>query len=74
MSRLCRASGQTVLFVTHDIEEAVYLADRVVVLAGSPGRIVAAHRIAAAQPRDRSAPELKAMTLVIREELMGAGG
>ncbi len=52
LARLCRASGQTVLFVTHDIEEAVYLADRVVVLAGSPGRIVAAHRIAEAQPRD----------------------
>jgi len=74
LSRLCRASGQTVLFVTHDIEEAVYLADRVVVLAGSPGRIVAAHGIAAAQPRDRAAPELKAMVQVIREELVGAGG
>lgn len=72
LARLCRASGQTVLFVTHDIEEAVYLADRVVVLAGSPGRIVAAHRIDEAQPRDRAAPELKAMTQVIREELAGA--
>ncbi|MCF4127606.1 ABC transporter ATP-binding protein [Methylobacterium sp. SyP6R] len=74
LARLCRASGQTVLFVTHDIEEAVYLADRVVVLAGAPGRIVAAHRIATAQPRDRAAPELKAMTQVIREELLGAAG
>ncbi|KMO27018.1 ABC transporter ATP-binding protein [Methylobacterium aquaticum] len=72
LARLCRASGQTVLFVTHDIEEAVYLADRVVVLAGAPGRIVAAHRITTAQPRDRAAPELKAMTQVIRDELGAA--
>ncbi|GJD60195.1 ABC transporter ATP-binding protein [Methylobacterium frigidaeris] len=74
LARLCRASGQTVLFVTHDIEEAVYLADRVVVLAGSPGRIVAAHRIEASQPRDRAAPELKALAQGIREDLAGVAG
>lgn len=36
-----RADGMTILFVTHDIDESVYVGDRVVVLAGSPGTVLA---------------------------------
>ncbi len=53
--RIWRLTGKTILFVTHDIEEAIYLADRVVVLAGAPGRLAADHRIDTPRPRTRSA-------------------
>jgi len=46
-------SRRTVLFVTHDLEEAIALADEVVVLSAGPGsRIVARHRVALERPRD----------------------
>lgn len=43
--RIWEASGKAVLFVTHDIEEAAFLADRVIVLGGQPARIVREERI-----------------------------
>jgi NitT/TauT family transport system ATP-binding protein len=41
----------TVLFVTHDIEEAIFLADRVVIMSASPGRIIDEIAVAIARPR-----------------------
>ncbi len=45
------ATGTTVVFVTHDIEEAVYLSDRVLVLDGTPAKIVAEIPVESPRPR-----------------------
>lgn len=49
---------QTVVLVTHDIDEALYLADRIVILGNTPARVVATHRIPVSRPRDRSHPTI----------------
>src|SRR5262249_28652868 len=51
---LWRDGGFTMVFVTHDIEEAVALSDRIVVLRGQPGRGVAVHDVGLPRPRARS--------------------
>ena len=49
--RLVRDSSQTVLFITHSIEEALMLSDRIVVMSTRPGRIKAIHENHLPQPR-----------------------
>lgn len=55
--RVWQASGAAVLFVTHDIEEAVFLADRVVVLGGRPAGVAGVYDIDLPRPRDRAAAD-----------------
>ncbi|WP_336486757.1 ABC transporter ATP-binding protein [Methylobacterium nigriterrae] len=69
LQRIQAKTGKTVLFVTHDIDEAVTLADRVVVLAGSPGRIAAEVRIPLPRPRRRRDEALTAAARHLRGEL-----
>lgn len=52
---------KAVCIVTHNIEEAVLLADRVVVLGANPGRIIADIPVTSARPRDRHAPGFEAL-------------
>jgi len=62
---------KTVVFVTHDIDEALYLADRVIVLGSSPGRVIDELRITAGRPRGRKqvalSPSFTAQRRQIRE-------
>jgi ABC-type nitrate/sulfonate/bicarbonate transport system ATPase subunit len=46
--------GQTIIFVTHDVDEAIYLADRVYVMSPRPGRIKLELSIPLARPRERN--------------------
>lgn len=50
LRELWQRRGTTVLFVTHDIDEALALAERVVVLGGAPGRVLADHPVPAGPP------------------------
>lgn len=55
-----------IILVTHDIEEAVYLSDRVVVLSARPGRVIGEIPIPIGHPRDRTAPQF----VQLRREIM----
>jgi ABC-type nitrate/sulfonate/bicarbonate transport system ATPase subunit len=52
---------RTVLLVTHDVEEALFLADRVAVLSPRPGRVVAELDVGLSRPRDVTSPEFGAL-------------
>jgi NitT/TauT family transport system ATP-binding protein len=58
--RVWADSGKTIVFVTHSIEEAIYLADRVVVMTYRPGTIKRDERLALSRPRDPEAPDFNA--------------
>jgi NitT/TauT family transport system ATP-binding protein len=60
---------KAVMFITHDIEEAVYLADRVIVLSGSPANIVLDQRIDLPRPRRRGTDGLQKMAQDIANAL-----
>ena len=67
--RIREETGKTILFVTHDIDEAVYLADEVVSISGRPGMLTARVPITAPRPRRRGAPEFADIAAKLRDEL-----
>jgi len=65
---------QTIIFVTHNVREAVCLGDRVYLLSPSPGRIREDFKITLSRPRDFNSPELAAIaqriTLTLKNYLV----
>jgi NitT/TauT family transport system ATP-binding protein len=72
VTRLAAEHRTTVVFITHDLEEAIYLGDQVIVLSANPGRI--AERIAVEIPRPRSQLETREdrRFLAYRHRLFGS--
>jgi len=70
--RLWAELKKTILFVTHSIEEAIYLADRIVVMTYRPGTIKRDLLVEIARPRDPAAPEFnllkRELGLMVMEE------
>ena len=63
------AHGIAVIFITHSVDEAVYLSDRIVVLTKRPAQIKEIVDIPWERPRDRASPEFTALRKKILEEL-----
>ena len=73
--RIWAAQRKTVLFVTHSIEEAIYLSDRIIIMTPRPGRILADIAVPFDRPRSethRTLPEFSALQHAIRSRLKAA--
>jgi len=71
--RLWQARRTTMLLVTHDIDEAIYMSDRIVIMTASPGRIERNLDIALDRPRQRNSAEFLHLRASILEHLHFAG-
>ena len=69
--RLARQHAITVLMVTHDIDEAVHLSDRVLVMSAASGSIDGEVVIDLPRPRDRDHPDVAVFTTKVRQALHG---
>ena len=57
--KICKEQKKTIIFVTHDIDEAVYLSDRIVVFSRRPGMVKKIFEIKMEHPRDRQCQEFE---------------
>ena len=67
--RLWSEQGLAVLFVTHNVREAVRLGQRVILLSSRPGRIARTYAVDVPQPRRIEAPDVAALSLEITDDL-----
>lgn len=67
------SARKTVVFVTHSIEEALFLGTRIIVMSGHPGKILRDMKITLPYPRDRWSPEFGKLFQMIMAD-MGDGG
>jgi NitT/TauT family transport system ATP-binding protein len=69
--RLAAERRMTVIFITHDLEEAIYLGDRVIVLGAHPGRVIEEIKIDLPRPRDQLTTREDPKFLEYRHHLFG---
>jgi NitT/TauT family transport system ATP-binding protein len=69
VERIWQTSGISVLFVTHNVREAVRLGDRVVLLSSRPGRVIAEFPVPIARPRRIDSPDVATLAATITDQL-----
>lgn len=67
--RIWESNRKTIVFVTHSVDEAIYLADRIVLISARPGRIKEIMEVPMPRPRDRANPEYGRMAARILDQL-----
>ncbi|WP_447594303.1 ABC transporter ATP-binding protein [Aquipseudomonas campi] len=72
LQRIWVQQRSTMIMVTHDVEEALYLGDRVIVMDARPGRIRHEVKVDLPHPRERNSPVLQALRKELLAELTGA--
>jgi NitT/TauT family transport system ATP-binding protein len=74
LARVQQVTGATIVFVTHDIDEAVYLSDRVLVLTGSPAQVTSELLIDIPRPRNQVSTKEDSRYLTLRHQIHTAIG
>jgi NitT/TauT family transport system ATP-binding protein len=67
LQRIWQETGKTIVFVTHNLREAVYLADRVLIMTAAPGSIKKIVPIPFAHPRSKSSADVSMFTAELHE-------
>ena len=67
--QICQEKNKTIILVTHDIDEAVFLSDEIVVLSRRPGSVKKIFKINLERPRDRENQEFKDLVFEITQEI-----
>jgi NitT/TauT family transport system ATP-binding protein len=69
-----RQTGRTIIFVTHSVQEAVFLGDRIAVMTARPGRLKAVIDVSLSHPRDVTSPEfgrlMRPVYAAVKEEVL----
>jgi ABC-type nitrate/sulfonate/bicarbonate transport system ATPase subunit len=71
--RLWEARGTTMLLVTHDVDEAIYMSDHIVIMTPRPGRVEQIIQVTLERPRQRNSPDFLNLRARILETLHFAG-
>ncbi len=69
LERIWLETGVTVVFVTHNVREAVRLSDRIIVLTSRPGRVAEEFAVDLGRPRNISSPEVAELAFIVTERL-----